>query len=220
MPSFKFDTLITELKGVGKAKAAALNKLGIFNLGDLVYFFPRAYEKRGDIRLLGESEYGKETAFLLTVASDVKNTAIRRGMTISSFRAFDESGSVEVVFFNSPFVKNIFTKGAKFRFYGKLDYSKKHIRLSTPKYEPYIESKPLADFYPIYPLTEGLSSKFFGTIIKSFLSLEAFLSIIPLFISSPTVTQKASKSSAFFQESLEDSLEYILAASNKLFSLI
>ena len=170
MPQLRFDTPILELKGVGKAKATALNRLGIFTLGDLLYFFPRAYEKRGDIKLLGEAEYGKETAFLLTIASEVKNTAIRRGMTISSFRAFDDSGSVEVVFFNSPFVKNIFTKGARFRFYGKLDYSRKHIRLSSPKYEPYIESMPLSDFYPVYPLTEGLSSKFIGTAIKSFLN--------------------------------------------------
>ncbi len=167
MTFYSMKTPVLELRGVGKAKADALKKLGIINLGDLIYFFPRAYERRGDVRLLGETEYGKSSAFILTVASEVRNTAIKKGMTLSTFRAYDDSGSVEVVFFNSPFVKNIFHTGSRFRFYGKLDYAKNHVRLSSPKYEPFLETKPLPDFVPVYPLTEGLTSKFIYSLIKS-----------------------------------------------------
>lgn len=177
MAAYTLQTSVAELRGVGKSKADALARLGISTLEDLIYLFPRAYERRGDIRLLGESEYGKPTAFLLTVASEVKSTSIKRGITLSSFRAYDDSGSVEVVFFNSAFVKNIFRTGARFRFYGKLDYSRGHIRLSSPKYEPYIEAQPLADFVPVYPLSEGLTSKFIGSLVR--VSLNDILLGIP-----------------------------------------
>ena len=160
-------TSVSALRGVGKAKQASLERLGIHTLGDLLYFFPRAYEKRGNIKLLGEADYSTPCSFILTAASAVRTTKIRTGMTISTFRAFDESGSAEIVFFNSPFVKDIFHLGAKFRFYGKLEYAKGHVRLSSPKYESYIESVPLPDLIPVYPLTEGLSSKFIGGLIKS-----------------------------------------------------
>ena len=164
---YTMDTPVGELKGIGKSRCESLAKLNIHTVYDLIYLFPRAYERRGDIRLLGEAEYGKNTAFLLTVASEVKSARLKAGMTLSSFRAYDDSGSVEVVFFNSPFVKNVFHTGARFRFYGKLDYSRGHIRLSSPKYEPYLESRPLADFVPVYPLTEGITSKMLDGIIRS-----------------------------------------------------
>ncbi len=169
MAGYTLSTSVFELYGVGKAKAQALARLGIDTLGDLLYFFPRAYEKRGDIKLLGESDYGVNHAFMLTVASEVRTVKIRKGMTLSCFRAFDDSGSVEIVFFNSPFVHNVFHTGARFRFYGKLDYAKNHIRLASPKYEPCINENELADLIPIYQQTEGLTSKSISKLVKSVL---------------------------------------------------
>ena len=108
MSTYTASTPIGELRGVGKVKADAFLRLGISTVADLLYLFPRAYEKRGDVRLLGECEYGEPRSFILTVASEVRSVKVKSGITISSFRAFDDSGSVEVVFFNSPFVKNVF----------------------------------------------------------------------------------------------------------------
>ncbi|MBR2465764.1 MAG: ATP-dependent DNA helicase RecG [Clostridia bacterium] len=170
MNTYTLESSVSLLFGVGKTKADALSRLGINTVGDLIYFFPRAYEKRGDVRLVGEAEYGIPHAFILTVASEVRSVKIKKGMTLSTFRAFDDSGSIEVTFFNSPFVKDIFHTGSAFRFYGKLDYAKNHVRLTSPKYEPYIKDKPLVDFIPIYPLREGLSSKFIGGLIKNALN--------------------------------------------------
>ncbi len=161
------DSPIDALKGVGPTRSRQLEKLGIKTIRDLVYFFPRAYEKRGDIRHLANAPIDTPVAMLLTVASTVKSVQIKNRLTISKFRAFDESGSVEVVFFNSPYVKDIFTVGATFRFYGRLSYSKKLLQLTNPKYEPYIELIPLPDFVPIYPSTGGLSSKIIDSLMKA-----------------------------------------------------
>ena len=159
-------TPVGELNGVGKVREAQLSRLGVSTVGDLVYLFPRAYEMRGDVRPLSKYDPERPCAFMLTVSTEVKQTTIRRGLTISKLRAFDDSGSVEITFFNSPFVKDVFHIGSTFRFWGKAAIQKNKLQLTNPKYEPYVEGVPLADFVPIYPLTEGISSKQIDKLIK------------------------------------------------------
>ena len=163
---------ISELKGVGKTRKEQLNKLGIFTVKDLLFHFPRFYENRGDVKALSNASLDSSAAFILTVATEVKSVMLKKGLTISKFRAFDESGSVEVVFFNSTFVKDVFHTGANFRFYGKLALSSKSLQLVNPKYEPYVDGLPLPDFVPIYSLTEGVSSKFIDSGIHLTLALK------------------------------------------------
>ncbi len=161
------DDCIDKISGVGKVTAERLSKLGINTIKDLIYFFPRAYERRGTVELLINSSADVSSSFILTVASEVKSAKIKSGITISKFRAFDDSGSVEIVFFNSPYVKDIFHVGSVFRFFGKASWSKNKLQLVTPKYEPYIDGIPLPDFVPIYPLTSGISSKNIEKLVKT-----------------------------------------------------
>lgn len=160
-------TPVSALSGVGKVRAAQLEKLGISTVGDLIYFFPRAYEKRSNIRPLSAFDSDRPCAYLLTVSTEVKSAKIRNGLTLSKFRAFDESGTVEITFFNSPYVKDVFHIGSTFRFWGKVTLQKNRLQLTNPKYEPCIEVGMLPDFVPIYPLTEGITSKQIDKLIKS-----------------------------------------------------
>lgn len=158
---------VTQIKGVGKTRATQLNRLGIYTIKDLAYYFPRAYENRGNVKKLKDVSFEIPVSVVLTVGTVVKTAKIRNGLTISKFRAFDESGAVEIVFFNSPFVKDVFTVGADFRFFGKFSLSKKQLQLLNPKYEPCAPGVPLPDFIPVYPLTEGLSSKNVSKMIET-----------------------------------------------------
>ena len=160
------DTAVTALKGVGKARAEQLQKIGVRTVEDLLFYFPRAFEKRGDVRLLADAIGQGDAAVILTVASEVHSAKLKSGKTIQKFRAFDDSGSCEVIFFNSPYIRDIFHVGCVFRFYGKIAYTKvRTVQLSTPRYEPVIEGAPLPDFVPVYPLTAGLTSKYLSRLI-------------------------------------------------------
>ena len=99
---------VNVLSGIGKSRKEQLEKLGIFTIRDLLFYFPKGYQNRGNVKLLGEHDTENEGSYLLTVATNVSSVQIKRGMTLSKFRAFDDSGSCEVVFFNSPFVKDVF----------------------------------------------------------------------------------------------------------------
>ncbi len=165
---YTLDSSVSELVGVGKTTAERLSKIGIQQVRDLVYHFPRAYENRGAITLLSDCVENTPSPFLLTVACEVKNARTKSGITVSKFRAFDESGVCEIVFFNSPYVKDVFHTGALFRFYGKAQMGRGgHITLQNPKYEAVIPDKELDDLIPIYPLTEGISSKVLSKLIRS-----------------------------------------------------
>ena len=176
MKELSFDTSIDALSGIGETRKKQFNKLGIYTLYDLCYCFPRAYENRGDVQLLASASPDAPSSFILTVASEVSSVSLKRGLTLSKFRAFDDSGSCEIVFFNSPYIKDVFHVGCEFRFYAKPTFSKKKLTLTNPKYEPVIDGSPLPDLVPIYSKTEGLSSKIIDKYVR--LATEALVSRI------------------------------------------
>ena len=154
------DAPVSTLSGVGPARAAAYRSMGISTLSDLVRHYPRAYENRGDIKLLFEAmQCEGKSAVVLTVATEPRVANIRRGMSLLKFRAYDESGTAEITFFNQNFLKDKFPLGATFRFYGKVEMVGRKCAISSPSYEPYDEERPPADLIPIYRMTEGITPK-------------------------------------------------------------
>lgn len=154
---------VTVLSGVGPAKAAAYAKAGVYTLEDLLLHIPRRYENRGDIHPLADAATdGSKTAVVLTVATTPQAARLKGRITVIKFRAFDESGSCELVFFNMPYLRQVFTVGSEWRFFGVVERVPKRTittyKLSSPAFEPYAEGK-LPDFTAIYPLSEGLTQK-------------------------------------------------------------
>ena len=159
---------IEKMHGIGKARAEKLHKLGIFTVHDLIYYLPKNYENRGNIATLSSLDTENSRSYILTVATKVSTAKLNKGLVISKFRAFDDTGTCEVIFFNSPYVKDTFAPGDCYRFYGKLNLSKaKKLQLTAPKFEPYFENAPLQDYYPVYPLTDGVNSKMLYKLIET-----------------------------------------------------
>ncbi len=158
---------VTEIPGVGKTRASQLARMKIFTVKDLIYHFPRGYENHSNVVTLGHHNIEQPRSYVLTVATEVNSVMVKKGMTISKFRAFDESGSCEVVFFNSPYIKDVFHIGGTYRFYGKASFSKsRRLTLTSPKYEPIIDGVVLPNYIPVYSLTEGITSKILTKLIK------------------------------------------------------
>ena len=150
---------VTALYGVGGVKAKAYAAAGVHSILDLLYYFPRAYENRGDIRLLEETNPEMKSAVVLTVATEPKVANIKRGMSLLKFRAFDESGICDITYFNQNYLKDKFPIGSTFRFYGKVEKAKKRYEMSSPAADPWVEGMPPRSFFSVYRLSEGLSQK-------------------------------------------------------------
>lgn len=144
--------------------------MGIETIYDLLHCYPRAYQNRGDTHTLAEikermtnGEVGPFST-ILTIASEPVVRMIRRGMTLVKVRAFDETGSVEITYFNQPYRKDTLHTGATFRFFGRFTFEYNRLGLQSPIQEPYVEGVPLADIVPVYPLSQGLTQNFMMSI--------------------------------------------------------
>lgn len=154
-----FDTPLLSLPGIGKKRAELFDNLGIRDVYDLLYHFPRAYQNRGKILDLAMTPDGVTGAFLLTVGTVPQTATLKGRLNLTKFSAFDETGKCTVTFFNQPYLKNSFHVGEEYRFWGRLTVRKGSRELSSPAYELAGPRKELPEIYPVYPLTEGLTQK-------------------------------------------------------------
>lgn len=170
---------VSQLRGVGPAKAKALAKAGILTVGDLCRHYPRAYQNRGDVKslsaavLLCKTAYGTPppVSLMLTVATQPRSVSIRRGMNLTKFRAFDESGAVEITYFNQPFIKDSLQVGCEYRFWGRVSLNGGKATMANPVCEAVSPDRELLPIVPVYPLSAGLSQKFISGLVKEALRI-------------------------------------------------
>ena len=161
---------LLRLPGVGEKRAEQLARLGLHTVSDLLFHFPRAHENRGDVvSLAGTQEparAGARQAVILTVSTAPRRSRLKNRMTLLKFRAFDDSGTCEVAFFNQDYLADSFPIGAVFRFFGRVERTGRGFSLTNPAFEPYTEGSALPPLFPVYPLTEGLSNKLISGLIR------------------------------------------------------
>ena len=168
---------VTVLKGVGDARREALARLGAETLGDLIRIFPRAYQNRGDVQTvavirdrLKNGERGPFSAEL-TVSTEPEVKMIRRGMVLLKVKAFDETGTAELTWFNMPYMKNNFHVGETFRFFGRFTCDYNRVQAANPISERIADDVPLQAIVPVYPLVSGLTQKIMTQLIGEALRL-------------------------------------------------
>lgn len=168
-----FNIPITKLHGVGKIKAEAYAKQGIFTVGDILSDYPRAYENRGNVELLDQiTDPEIKHSIILTVATEPKSVRLRaRRMTMLKFRAYDDSATAELTFFNQDFLKDKFPLGSTFRFWGRVEKAGKRYTMSSPAFEPWYGDRPMRDLLPVYRLSDGLTQKLISDNISQAMSL-------------------------------------------------
>ena len=175
-----YQSPVTVLDGVGKTRAAYYEKLGIRTLGDLVAHYPRAYENRGDVCLLADSRLDGKSSVILTVATEPRVVRLRSHKSFLKFRAFDDSGSCEIVYFNQDYLKSQFPVGSVYRFFGKVERSGRRFTMSSPVAEAWTEEANLPPLWAVYRMTEGISPRQIARDVAAALELLAPLSIDPL----------------------------------------
>lgn len=162
---------VTVLKGVGDARREALSRLGAETLGDLIRIFPRAYQNRGDIQTISvirdRLKNGEKGPFAaeLTVSTEPEVRMIRRGMVLLKVKAFDETGTAELTYFNMAYMKNVFHVGETFRFFGRFTCEYNRVQAANPIAERMDEAVPLRDIVPVYPLVQGLTQKVMAQLV-------------------------------------------------------
>ncbi len=164
---------VKNLTGVGEQRSRTLEKLGITDLEDLLYHFPRSYEYRGNIKMLISACDGEKASFVLTVATPPRTSRVKGNMLITKFMAADDTAKCSVVYFNNKFIGNSLAVGQSYRFYGKVTKLGGQYELVCPvaeKFDPEKGVGSLIPLFPIYPVSEGISSQQLCRIIRNGIS--------------------------------------------------
>lgn len=150
------DGTLRRLKGIGARKEALFARLGIQTISDLLQYFPREYEDRSRIWPIGSAPTPSPTPVLVcgTVRS-VQELRPRRGMTILKVLIADDSGAVELTWFNQPFKKKVFHAGMDVAAFGRIEWAYGRRQMNSPETEQGGLS-PEQGFVPVYGLTDGL----------------------------------------------------------------
>lgn len=163
----RLDTSVKELNGVGDKTYKALSSNGILTIKDLLYYLPRAYQNRSDVKdAFDFSCYDEYHSYIMTVATEPKVAMIRRGMTLLKFKATDNTGTVNITYFNQNYLKDVFHIGSEFRFWGKITKEKRTLCMNSPSYEPVLPDKLLAPLVSVYPLFSGVNQKLISKLVR------------------------------------------------------
>ena len=172
----ELSTNVRYIKGIGETRAKALEKLGITTLRDLIGYFPRTYEDRTLTRPIRDLTEGENVCVRAMIAADPTAHRIPGGRTIVRTRAVDETGTLDVVFFNQEYRKNSLHRGEIYIFYGKVEGQRRH-QMVNPLLEPEGRQYLTGRIMPIYSLTAGISQLMLAQAVRQ--GLDACRELLP-----------------------------------------
>ena len=150
-------TDVRYIKGIGEQRAKALKKLNILTLRDLISYFPRAYDDRRSFRKIGDLSEGETVCVEAMVSATPTLSRIRKGMEIVKLRAVDETGTLDIVFFNQVYMRDNLHAGETYTFFGKVEGEGRRKSMANPVVEKEGSRVLTGRIMPVYPLTAGVS---------------------------------------------------------------
>lgn len=173
---------IEKLPGIGKYYFYKLKRLNIETLEDLLYHFPFRYDDFSKISPIDNLADG-DIISIQGIILEIKNFRSRYGKFITRAIITDESGTIEVIWFNQPYLTNTLKEGTPISLSGKVRLNGRHYQLVAPQFEvlrsnqhlqpeasgPLTQTLHTGRLVPVYPETEGLSSKWIRAKIAKYL---------------------------------------------------
>lgn len=162
------------LKGVGEQRAKSLNKLGIHTLDDLISYFPRTYEDRSVCVPIAAAMPEQTVCVRAIAANSPALHRVRRGMELVKFRIVDDSGAIDVTYFNQNYVRDRIRPGETYIFYGKIGGTLLRKTMVNPEFEPESrEGEKTGRILPRYRLCQGISNNMLVGYMRTALGLTA-----------------------------------------------
>ncbi|NBJ88975.1 ATP-dependent DNA helicase RecG [Acutalibacter sp. 1XD8-36] len=167
MPSL-FETDIRKLKGVGEKRAALFAKLGAPTVGDLLRLYPRDYQDWSEVTPISEAGIDEVCVVRGEVASPPTEQRIRGGKLMHRCTVTDGESDMKLTFFNNRYIPSLLKEGENYLFRGRIGTSGRTASMVSPEFAPADRS---AEIVPIYPATQGLTSRSVAQAVRSAMDL-------------------------------------------------
>ena len=114
------DTDVRFLKGVGEKRAELFAKLGVNSVGELLNFYPRAYEDWTTVEKIENMLEGGTYCIRAVLGKPVSDALLPGGRVISKATVYDDTGALKLVWFNNRYISRMLAYGGEYFFFGKL----------------------------------------------------------------------------------------------------
>jgi len=185
----ELSTPIENIPRVGPIFVKKLQKIGIKTVEDLIFHFPHRYEDFSNIKPISKATLNKNCSILGKILEIKNSRTWKKKITITKAIIEDKTGAIEAVWFNQPYLLKSLKQGDVVCLAGKISIGADGMFLSNPAYEkiPQKNYQPERKFngsekneedislihtariVPVYPETEGLSSRWLRYILKPLL---------------------------------------------------
>lgn len=160
---------IKSLPKIGDKIEKKLEKIGIKTINDLIFYFPHRYEKYEICENLNKIKINTPINIKVKIDLIRNKRSLRKRMTITEAIVSDEHGSLEVIWFNQPFLSKNLKNGDQISLSGKIIASNGRLIMNSPVYEKINQNEETIHtqgIVPIYNLTYGLTQKQLRFFIK------------------------------------------------------
>lgn len=173
------DTPLRHISGIGYIHGRRLAELNLLTVNDLINHFPFRYDDFSEIVPVAEAQLNQKVT-LKGEIWQIKNIFTRYGKKLTQAIFNDGTNSISLTWFNSTYLTKSIKVGDRLQISGKLTKYNSKLSIIMPVWEKLEsgsmnnESSPKKHLHtggliPIYPETEGISSKWLRTKISQIL---------------------------------------------------
>jgi ATP-dependent DNA helicase RecG len=163
---------IQYIKGVGEKRAQLFNKLGIYSVNDLIRYFPRKYEDWSKTTTVIDAPNNENVFIKATMITPVKESLIRKGLTLYKCNFSDGSNVIHVTIFNNKYLAKSLRTFDDYVLYGKIEKSFTAASMNSPQIE---KAENAIGIHPIYSATDKLNSRAIAKTVKQSLDKIQFI---------------------------------------------
>ena len=179
--SMDLNSPIENLSKITKPQIAALKKLELFTVQDLLLHFPYRYLDFSKTKTIAELKPEESVSIKVKIKSISSRFSFRSHMSMAEAVVSDETGSIKVTWFNQAYLAKSLFPGEEVFLAGKVDYYNNALQLTNPIYEK-VSDFPIhtSRLVPLYHLKQGLYPRTFRNLIAQVLPLaEEIVDILP-----------------------------------------
>ncbi len=164
-----FSTPVTQLSYIGPVYKKKLEKLKIKTVGNLLFHFPIRYEDFSKKSFISSVVYKKKNTIIGKIVSVSSGRTSQKRFSYAKITVADSSSKIDAIWFNQSYLSKTFKIGEEVLLSGEVRFSKDGLQFVNPFYEKIKEGSDTSKIVPVYPETEGVSSKWLRYIIKPLL---------------------------------------------------
>lgn len=151
---------------VGPTMSSRLSRLGIETVHDFLYHIPSRFDDFSLITSIARVQPGQTVTVRGTI-DRFGSFFTKSGKKIQEAKVSDASGSLSVIWFNQPYLRTVIMPGESIALSGPIAWFGTKLVMNSPQFEMG-EKEPGISLHtgrlvPVYPETEGVTSKWMRT---------------------------------------------------------